>query len=180
MRADGYKGSSGRFHRVGPDGIQVVSVLSSSHNVSGFAQFTVSLALHLPAVDAVIGEVKSVSDPPKEYECAFRVRLGTLAFGDDLWWTVEHEGHIESVGEQLRDAWTGFGTPFMDAAITLDGARDLMARHGAYHQAVAASVALGDTAAAKRLLLDGLPTTLVVNPRYHASIVQWATGLGLL
>lgn len=78
---------------------------------SFYGRFTVNLGVLLPAVR----RLESSRDPPafaQEYECEIRGRLGTLVFGEDTWWDLDHR--VGETAVSIVNHMDRFGLPFLD------------------------------------------------------------------
>lgn len=78
---------------------------------SFYGRFTVNLGVLLPAVL----QVERSREPPhfaQEYDCEIRGRLGTLAFGEDTWWDLDHR--VRETALSVIDLMDRFGLPFLD------------------------------------------------------------------
>jgi hypothetical protein len=76
-----------------------------------YGRFTVNLGVLLPAVL----RLERSREPPafaQEYECEIRDRLGTLAFGADTWWDLDHR--VQETARSTVDLMDRFGLPFLD------------------------------------------------------------------
>ncbi len=74
-------------------------------------RFTVNLGVLLPAVL----RLERSRDPPAfahEYDCEIRDRLGTLAFGEDTWWDLDHQ--VPETATSIVDLMDRVGLPFLD------------------------------------------------------------------
>ena len=78
---------------------------------SFYGRFTVNLGVLLPAVL----KLERSRDPPafaQEYECEIRGRLGTLAFGEDTWWDLDHR--LQETAALIIDLIDRVGLQFLD------------------------------------------------------------------
>jgi hypothetical protein len=180
LKVDGYARQARNFRRSFDDITHVVGVLSGSRNFGGVGNFTVALAISVPQVDAILGEKSPPTSKPREWQCTFGKRLGTLRTGDDKWWQFDHGSQPDEIAADVVSAWREFGKPFMDFATTLRTARDLMAWHEAHRSAAAASLLLGELDAARDSVGKVLAHVGQRNPRYHDRIVEWAASHHIL
>ena len=76
-----------------------------------YGRFAVNLGVRLPAVDLV-----EFDRPPPafvhEYHCTIRDRLGSLAFGEDTWWDLDHR--VVHTGIEIVRLIDMVGLPFLD------------------------------------------------------------------
>lgn len=78
---------------------------------SFYGRFTVNLGVLLPAVL----QFEHSRDPPafaQDYNCEIRGRLGTLAFGEDTWWDLDHR--VPEAALSVVELMDRFGLPFLD------------------------------------------------------------------
>jgi hypothetical protein len=90
-----------------PIGDYVIAGLRESY----YGRFTVNLGVMLPAVL----KLESGQDPPAfvpEHYCEIRERLGTLVYGDDVWWDLDHQ--IAATARSMVELMDRAGLPFLD------------------------------------------------------------------
>lgn len=78
---------------------------------SFYGRFTINLGVMLPAVL----RLESGREPPgfvQEYYCEIRARLGTLEYGEDVWWDLDHR--IAATATSVVELMDRKGLPFLD------------------------------------------------------------------
>ena len=105
LRPNGFGRHASSFHRQKSDGfIETITLQAGVGRLSG--QSTVNLGVYIPEVAVLFGEEESVDKArakkyPKEYECALRMRLSRLAFGDDRWFDRSASGIENEISSLL-------------------------------------------------------------------------------
>jgi hypothetical protein len=90
-----------------PIGDYVIPGLRESY----YGRFTVNLGVFLPAVL----RLERSREPPafvQEYECEIRARLGSLVYGEDTWWDLDHG--IEQTAAAIVEQMDRTGVPFLE------------------------------------------------------------------
>lgn len=90
-----------------PIGDYVISGIRESF----YGRFTVNIGVLLPAIQ----RFEHSKDPPsfaQDYDCEIRGRLGTLAFGEDTWWDLDHR--VPETALSVVELMDRFGLPFLD------------------------------------------------------------------
>lgn len=88
-----------------PIGDYVIPSLRESY----YGRFTVNLGVMLPAVL----RLKLAREPPafvQEYYCEIRDRLGTIAYGEDTWWDLDHR--VPETAASISELMDHNGLPF--------------------------------------------------------------------
>jgi hypothetical protein len=150
LKAHGYRKKGRTFHRRTEESVCIVNVQASQSNIGSTGTFTINLGVYFPGIEEPLTG-GSPSDPPREYDCTLRQRLGGLMpeTGGDRWWSVGSD--VATVSEDVAEAWRVFGRPWLDGNATLTSARAELTRRNALHGAVA-SMLLGERAEAERLV----------------------------
>jgi hypothetical protein len=177
LKAHGYRKKGRTFHRRSDESVCVVNVQASQSNVGSTGTFTINLGVYFPGIEEPLTG-GAPSDPPREYDCTLRQRLGGLMpeTGGDRWWSVGAD--VGAVSEDVSEAWRVFGQPWLDAHATLAGARAELTRRNALHGALA-SMLLGDRAEAERLVrlyLAECPESATIA---RARAERWARATGV-
>jgi hypothetical protein len=165
LKEQGFRKEARNFRRRATESILVVNVQGSDWNSSNSARFTVNLAVHFPALVPFVDWLKH-SDRPLHHNCIVSSRIGRL-FPEpcDHWWRITEETDLEALGEELANAWTQFGLPWLERHSTLAAGRDWALGSPLHHKwwGAAFSLALGErdralelfTAAIAKAAADG-------------------------
>ncbi len=177
LKSAGYRKKGRTFYHESDEVIRVVNVQSSQGNTAQSSKFTINLGLYFPAVRPM-----SLQGPltglPKEYQCTLRQRIGMLmSRQDDWWWTVRPSSDLDMVANAIRNAWTGYGQPWIDRCSTLREACAEAERMGDLFTTAQIAVALQDKPKAKRCFDQFLEKC---NPVAHGNMNAWAKRHGLL
>jgi hypothetical protein len=78
---------------------------------SFYGRFTVNLGVFLPAVFR-LEHSRDVPAFAQDYHCEIRGRVGTLAFGEDTWWDLDHR--VPETALSIVELMDRFGLPFLD------------------------------------------------------------------
>ena len=181
LKAVGYRRDGRTWRRRRGDSVQVVQVQASQSNVGADGQFLLNAGVYFPALAARIG-LFPPTDAPREMDCQVRTR--PMPPGRD-WWKVRAAGVARPDQEagrvlgavfswldrwadrrasqtnaratqELRQALEGYALPWLERLIDLPSARDELASRGRLWWAAAASLELGEGAAAARLFAKAL------------------------
>jgi hypothetical protein len=179
LKDHGYRKKGRTFHRRTVDATCVVNVQASVSNAGEAGSFTVNLGVYFPGIEEPLTGGTS-SDPPREYECTLRQRLGGLmpGSGGDRWWTVTEGSDLSAISHDVAEAWRTYGRPWLDANATLSGASATLATRNGLHGAVAAML-LGDRVEAERRLRTFLDTCPVAATIARVRAERWARSVGL-
>ena len=115
-------------------------------------QFTVNLGVHFPRVAELMPKRFEIPDPPKEYHCVLRQRVGVLQHGRDQWWTVTRGSNIEDVAKGLEQDCKEHALPWLERNKDLGHAAAELEAQQHYWHAAAARLVLGEEDEAERLI----------------------------
>jgi Domain of unknown function (DUF4304) len=174
----GYKRKGRDFWRVEEKHTYVLNVQASIRNTPVEAQFTINLAVYLPDVAALTGNICTGAFP--EYRlCSAETRLGGLLPTRVPWWVVYggSENEIQAVSQEVCDAWEGYGQPWLDRMSDLRNARAHTIQELRWQDATAISLVLGERDEARTHLAK------LIAPGPHQPftdrMVAWARSVGL-
>lgn len=176
LKSAGYMKKWRTFYLESDEAIRVVNVQSSQGNTAESSKFTINLGVYFPAVQPM-----SLHQPldglPKEHECTIRERIGMLMpRQNDWWWRVHSKSNLDMVANAIRNAWTGYGQPWIDRCGTLAAACDEAEHTGDTFTAAMIAVASGDLPRAKRNFDLKMKTC---NPAAHGTLKAWAKRHGI-
>ncbi len=127
MKQLGFAKSGRNWRRRRDSSVQVVNVQASYYNTDESGTFTVNLGVYFPAVDEIVGE-RPAESAPSEASCDFRKRIGRLMpAGRDYWWEVRPGAPLLEISDEVVEAVTTLGLPWLDAHSSLEV---LLARAG--------------------------------------------------
>lgn len=149
LKQAGFRKNSTHFWKKDGEALQVINIQSSSWNNSAFGRFTLNIGVHFAEVAAMLPKNASMPDPPKEYCCLIRRRVGMLMpAGGDHWWKVAPETDADAVATELSGVLREYVFPWLEKLQTISAAADEMAP---WPQA-AARIILGDSERAAQLV----------------------------
>ncbi len=187
LAAAGFKKTGRTWRRHVGEAVQVVHVQASRHNAGADGQFVLTAGVYFPALAARLA-LFPPNDSPGEPDCQVRTRpmppgrdwwkvraagvakpepdagrvLGTLFSWLDRRADGRAEGTNARATRELRQALELYALPWLERTSELAGARDELARRGPVWWAAAASLELGDYAAAARLYAQALAAAAAV------------------
>lgn len=149
LKQAGFRKNSTHFWKKDGEALQVINIQSSSWNNSAFGRFTLNIGVHFAEVAAMLPKTLPMRDPPKEYCCLIRRRVGMLLpAGGDHWWKVTPETDADAVASELSGVLKEYVFPWLEKLKTISSAADEMAP---WSQA-AARIILGDRERAAQLM----------------------------
>lgn len=151
LKTDGYRKSGRTFHFTSDSRTAVVNVQSSKSNFGDEGQFATNLGVYFPDVAKITNALPFAGNFPKEYNCTIRKRLGVLMTGgDDFWWSVNSGSVLDSLAQDIGDAWTQHGKPWIDHISDLDAVHAELLKQNLFFVAAGVSLLRGrrDEAAA--------------------------------
>jgi hypothetical protein len=113
LRSVGFRKKAHRFWREAGSVLDVVTIQKSQWNDAVEASFTVNLGLYWLEIQAAIGRAAKAM-PPAEYNCTVFQRLGAVADGRDLWWSVRDEEDVGLVGADVVHRLHEMGLPWLE------------------------------------------------------------------
>jgi hypothetical protein len=178
LRQAGYKRRAHTFRQPLPTGVwRVINVQGSQGNAGSRGRFTLNLGIHFPQVRAVMGH-PPLPNPPKEWDCELRARIGTLLpGGQDHWWQFDEHTDVQAIADNVVQAWREYGQPWLTRYSDLRTARDEIGQ-GQYPFRIAASLALGEPDAARHWV-RACRTDPIFAHRANQGLPAWVTALGL-
>ena len=200
LKAAGYRKDGRTWRRRVGDSVQVVQVQASQSTVGADGRFLLNAGVYFPALAARIG-LFSPTDAPLEMDCHVRTR--PMPPGRD-WWKVRAAGVARPDQEagrilgavfawldrradrraartnaratqDLTQALERYALPWLDRLVHLPSARDELARRGPLWWAAAASLELGEPAAAARLFAQAVAAA----PAKAENLRRWGRRNGL-
>jgi hypothetical protein len=200
LKAVGYRKDGRTWRRNLGDAVQVVQVQASRYNVGANGQFLLNAGVYFPALAARLG-LFPPTDAPGEADCHLRTR--PMPPGRS-WWKVRVAGVATPDPEagrvlgavfswldrradrrasrtnaratqELREALERYALPWLARLSDLPSARDELANHGSFWWAAAASLELGENAAAARLFAQALAAA----PAKADGLQRWGRVNGL-
>ena len=200
LKAAGYRRDGRTWRRRLGDHFQVVQVQASRHNVGADGQFLLDAGVYFPALAARLG-LFPPTDAPGEADCHVRTR--PMPPGRS-WWKVRAAGVAtpdEEAGpvlgavfswldrradrrasetnaratQELRQALERYALPWLERLTDLASVRDELVRRGPLWWAAAASLELGEHAAAARLFANALAAA----PAKADNLRRWGRANGL-
>jgi hypothetical protein len=200
LKAAGYRRDGRTWRRRLGDHVQVVQVQASRYNVGADGRFLLNAGVYFPALAARLG-LFPPTDAPGEADCHVRTR--PMPPGRD-WWKVRAAGVAtpdQEAGrvlgavfswldrwadrrasetnaratQELRQALERYALPWLERLTDLASARDELVRRGPPWWAAAASLELGEHAAAARLFAKALAAA----PAKADNLRYWGRANGL-
>ena len=201
LAAAGFKKTGRTWRRQVGDAVQVVHVQASRHNAGADGEFVLTAGVYFPALAARLA-LFPPNDSPGEPDCQVRTR--PMPPGRN-WWKVRAAGVAKPEPDagrvlgalfswldrradrraeetnaratrELRQALERYALPWLERTSDLAGARDDFIRRGPLWWAVAASLELGDHAAAVRLYAEALAAA---EPVGADELRRWGRANGL-
>ena len=173
LKAQGFRKAGRTWRRATNDGvIQVVNVQGSVSNTDSSGRCALNAGLYFPELADVLG-IGRVTEAPSDADCHLRVRPAMLRPDRLDTWFDYRAGDAASekaAGIALADLYVEFGSPWLAKHGTLRAARDELTRTGPLWWASAASLCLGETADAQRLLALAVARA---TPPHAPFIIRW-------
>jgi len=121
LRSSGFKKSGRTYNRLVGDGlVHVINFQMGQYPIGNYAipgireseygKFVVNLGVYLPCVSQ-IESGKTGNRIIQEYDCHIRERLGVLAEGRDVWWSLDSSPEV--TGNLMVSLLQKFGLPFL-------------------------------------------------------------------
>jgi hypothetical protein len=202
LKAAGYRKDGRTWRRRVGDTVQVVHAQASQSNVGADGRFTLTAGVYFPALAARLG-LFPPTDAPREMDCHVRTR--PLPPGRD-WWKVRAAGVAtpdQEAGrvlgavfswldrradrrafrtnaratQELSQALERYALPWLEHLVDLPSAREELARRGPLWWAAAASLELGEHAAAARLFAQAVAAA--APPARADDLRRWGRQNGL-
>ena len=126
LRPWGFKKTGHNFRRALAQCTQVVNVQASSWSSAKELRFTVNMGVFYPEVLALgpLDRWKPGASGPPEHKCQLRTRLGQfMPGGADKWWTIHAGDDAGPAVNELTDAFTLYGVPWLEAVRSFEDAR---------------------------------------------------------
>lgn len=114
LEPGGFRLTGTTFHRATAAGlIDVVNLQAGLRSIAG--KSTVNLGIYIPEVQALLGKPDSIQEAlaksePQEPECAIRVRLPRLVYGNSYWFVRSDP----SVGQIIADLLSSHALPWFE------------------------------------------------------------------
>jgi len=200
LGAAGYRRAGRTWRRRLSDAVQVVHIQSSRSNMGANGRFTLNAGVYFPALAARLG-LFPPTDAPGEADCHLRRR--PMPPGQH-WWRVRAPGVAmpdpeagrllgavfswldrradqraartnARATEELHEALERYALPWLERVADLSSARDELARRGPLWWGAAASLELGEHAAAASLFARALAAA----PAKAEVLGRWGRANGL-
>ncbi len=201
LSAAGYRQDGRTWRRRLGDAVQVVHLQASRYNAGVDGQFTLNAGVYFPALAARLG-LFPPTDSPGEADCHVRtrpmpprrswwkVRAASVATPDekagpvlgpvfswlDRWADRRASLRNTRATRELGQAVVRYALPWLERVASLPGARDELVRHGPLWWAAAASLELGEGAAAAQLFARALAAAA---PAKADALRRWGRANGL-
>lgn len=115
LRARGFLKRGQNFHRrVGPNW-EIVNVQRSTFSDRDDVRFTLNLAVAYGSLREQPSERWRDDQRPLAHNAHLKVRVGTLARGEDYWWIIGAETTPAAIGSELRTDLEGPGLAWLQA-----------------------------------------------------------------
>ena len=200
LKAAGYRRDGRTWRcRVG-DSVQVLQVQASQSNVGADGRFLLNAGVYFPALAARLG-LFPPTNAPLEMDCHVRIRpmppgrswwkvraarvatsdqeagrvLGAVFSWLDRWADRRAPRTNARATQELRQALERYALPWLERLTDLPRVRDELERQGPLWWAAAASLELGEPAAAARLFARALATA----PAKAEHLRRWGRANGL-
>jgi hypothetical protein len=177
LKQDGFKKTGRTFMRQIELCTQLVNVQASQSNIGNTGKFTLNLGIYFPTVEKLVKGTE-LGQPPKEYDCTLRQRIGQLMpeHGGDKWWSIDNHSDLKTISGEISAAWVSFGRPWIERYSQLGEAATL--EWPQLEHRVAMLILLNQREEADRVLRAGLAKT-TRNPHYRTGVIRWAKSQGL-
>ncbi len=114
LQAEGFERAGETFHRRVERNWEVIAVDHGQLMHGDHLKLAASLAV---AIERLRGKCSNwpKRGRPRERDCHFRVGLGELLTGGDVWWDVRPDTDVAMLGETLVEALRRYGLPWLEA-----------------------------------------------------------------
>ncbi|AQR72425.1 hypothetical protein BXU08_00960 [Sphingomonas sp. LM7] len=113
LKAAGFTKRGTSFRRKYDDNIAIIDFQKSTDNSAQALKFTINLGV-------ISSKLLSRWDPEKlpskqtVWEAPLRERIGTLAYGEDRWWTVTSNEPVSAIENEVTNLIETCAVPFLD------------------------------------------------------------------
>jgi len=179
LKEHGFRKKARTFHRRTDESTCIVNVQASVSNAGSAGSFTLNLGVYFPGIEEPLTG-GAPCDPPREYDCTLRPRLGGLMADSkgDRWWSINAGTELAALSREVAEAWRVYGRPWLDMNATLAGASATLAK-GSGLQGAVASMLLGDRGEDERRLrafFESCPPAATIA---RARGERWARSVGI-